>query len=75
MQCPPTMPGRKGKKFHLLPAASRTSKVSIPSLPKITDSSLTNAIFRSRYVFSITLAASATFILAALKVPADIISL
>jgi hypothetical protein len=25
MQWPPTRPGRKGRKFHLLPAASRTS--------------------------------------------------
>ena len=32
MQCPPTKPGLKGKKFHLLPAASSTSTVSMPIL-------------------------------------------
>ena len=29
MQCPPTKPGLKGKKFHLVPAAFSTSWVSI----------------------------------------------
>ncbi|MNY24872.1 hypothetical protein D3C86_1586120 [compost metagenome] len=75
MQCPPTRPGRKGKKFHLLPAASSTSSVSMPRRSKITESSLTSAMFKSRCVFSITLAASATLMLAALCVPAVMISL
>ena len=74
MQCPPTRPGLKGKKFHLLPAASKTASVSILSFLKSIDSSFIKAIFKSRWVFSITLAASATFILGALCVPAVIIS-
>ena len=73
MQWPPTMPGRKGRKFHLLPAASSTSSVSMPRRSKMTDSSLTRAMFRSRWVFSITLAASATFRLLAWCVPAVMI--
>ncbi len=60
MQWPPTSPGRKGRKFHLVPAAARTSWVSRSSLSKISDSSFMSAIFRSRWVFSMTLAASAT---------------
>ena len=75
MQCPPTSPGRNGRKFHLVPAAFKTSSVSIPNLLKINASSLTKAIFTSLCVFSITFAASATLILCALKVPAVIISL
>ena len=75
MQCPPTRPGLKGRKFHFVPAASKTSKVSIPSLPKIIDNSFISAILTSRCVFSITFAASATLIEDALCVPAIIISL
>jgi hypothetical protein len=63
MQCPPTSPGRNGKKFHLVPAASNNDSVSIPSLLKIRESSLIRAIFKSLCVFSITLAASAILIL------------
>ena len=74
MQCPPTKPGLKGKKFHLLPAAFRTSSVSIFSLLNKIDNSLIRAIFISRWMFSITFAASATFIFGALYVPTDIIS-
>ena len=73
MQCPPTKPGRKGKKFHLLPAASKTSSVSIPKRLKIKANSLIKAILTSRCVFSMTLAASATLILLALNVPAIMI--
>ena len=62
MQWPPTKPGVKGRKFHLVPAAESTSRVSIPIRPKIRDSSFISAIFRSRWVFSMTLAASATLI-------------
>ena len=62
MQCPPTRPGRNGRKFHLVPAASSTSLVSMPSRSKMMASSLTKAMFRSRCVFSITFAASATWI-------------
>ena len=32
MQWPPTRPGRNGRKFHLVPAASSTSVVSMPML-------------------------------------------
>jgi len=60
MQWPPTSPGRNGRKFHLVPAAFSTSSVSRPSLPKMIASSFTNAMLRSRCVFSITFAASAT---------------
>ena len=49
--------------------------MSISSFLKIRASSLISAIFRSLCVFSITLAASATFILFALCVPATMISL
>ena len=61
MQCPPTKPGVNGMKFHLLFAASKTALVSIFNLLKSIDSSLIKAIFKSRWVFSITFAASATF--------------
>ena len=73
MQCPPTSPGRKGRKFHFVPAAINTSSVLMFNLLKIIASSLINAIFTSRCVFSITLAASATLIELALCVPAVII--
>ena len=58
-----------------MPAASNTSSVSIFNFLKIRASSLINAIFKSLWVFSITLAASATLILFVLCVPALIISL
>jgi hypothetical protein len=48
-----------------VPAASSTSVVSMPRRLKISASSLTSAILRSRCVFSITLAASATRMLLA----------
>ena len=62
MQWPPTRPGRKPRKFHLVPAAFSTSTVSMPIFSKMMASSLTKAMLRSRCVFSITLAASATLI-------------
>ena len=62
MQWPPTSPGRNGRKFHLVPAASSTSSVSMPILWKMSDSSFISAMLRSRCVFSITFAASATLI-------------
>ena len=65
MQCPPTSPGRNGRKFHLVPAASSTSSVSMPILWKMSDSSFMSAMLRSRCVFSMTLAASATLMLEA----------
>lgn len=46
--------------------------VSMPMRVKIFDSSLTKAMFMSRWEFSITLAASATFIVGARCVPAVI---
>ena len=70
MQCPPTRPGRNGRKFHLLPAACSTSSVSMPSRLKIIASSLISAMLTSRCVFSMTLAASATRMLEARWVPA-----
>ena len=70
MQCPPTRPGRNGRKFHFVPAALSTSFVSRPSLSKMIASSLTKAMLRSRWVFSITLAASATRIDEARYTPA-----
>ncbi|MNP64297.1 hypothetical protein D3C76_1597810 [compost metagenome] len=70
MQCPPTRPGLNFRKFHLVPAASRTSSVSMPMRSKISASSFMRAMFKSRWVFSITLAASATLIDAALYTPA-----
>jgi hypothetical protein len=71
MQCQPTRPGRKGRKFHFVPAAFSTSVVSIPTRWKISESSLTSAMLRSRWVFSITLAASATLMLDALNTRLD----
>ena len=70
MQWPPTSPGRKGRKFHLLPAAFSTSSVSMPRRLKMSASSLMRAMLTSRCVFSMTLAASATRMLEALWVPA-----
>ena len=75
MQWPPTSPGLNGIKFHFVSAAANTSLVSIFILSKIIDSSFTYAIFKSLCVFSIALAASATFIEGATYVPAVIIFL
>ena len=72
MQWPPTSPGRKFRKFHLVPAAWSTSSVSMPSRWKISDSSFISAMLRSRCVFSITFAASATLIELAAWIPAVI---
>lgn len=47
MQCPPTNPGLKFKKFHLLQAASSTALVSIHNLWHIIAISFANAIFTS----------------------------
>ena len=70
MQCPPTRPGLKFKKFHLVPAASNTSVVSMPMRSNIRANSFTNEILTSRWAFSMALLASATFIEGALWVPA-----
>ena len=70
MQWPPTSPGVKFRKFHLLPAAARTSWVSISMRLKIIASSLISAMLTSRWVFSMTLAASATRMLDVWWVPA-----
>jgi hypothetical protein len=75
MQCPPTKPGLKGKKFHLVPAAAKTSCVLISKRLKILANSFTKAILISRCEFSITLAASATLMVGAKCVPAVIILL
>ncbi len=73
MQCPPTRPGRNGRKFHLVPAARSTSSVSMPSLWNSRLSSFISAMLTSRWVFSMTLAASATRMLLARCVPATMI--
>ena len=70
MQWPPTSPGVKGRKFHLVAAAASTSPVSMPRSWKIEDSSFMKAMLRSRCVFSITFAASATLIEGARWMPA-----
>ena len=75
MQCPPTNPGLKFKKFHLVPAAFNTSLVSIFNKLKIFANSLTKAILISLWEFSITFAASAILIEGAKYVPASIIEL
>ncbi len=72
MQCPPTKPGLKGRKFHLVPAAAKTACVSICIKLNILANSLTKAILISRWEFSMTLAASATFMDGAKCVPAVI---
>ncbi|MNR01999.1 hypothetical protein D3C85_1178360 [compost metagenome] len=71
MQWPPTRPGRNGRKFHFVPAACSTSRVSMPMRSKMMASSFISAMFRSRCVFSITLAASATLMLDARCTPAS----
>ena len=58
-----------------MPAAARTSCVSISIRSKISASSFTNEIFKSRCAFSIALEASATLIEEALWVPASIMVL
>jgi hypothetical protein len=68
MQCSPTNPGVNDKKFHFVPAAFNTSCVSMQSFPNISANSFTNAMLISRCEFSITFAASATFMEDALNV-------
>ncbi len=74
MQWPPTRPGLNFRKFHFVPAASSTSEVSRPILSKMMDSSFISAMFRSRWVFSITLAASAVLMLLARCTPGSTMS-
>jgi len=47
IQWPPTKPGLKLRKFHLVAAALRTSLVSIPMRSKMRASSLTKAMLIS----------------------------
>ena len=70
MQWPPTSPGWKGRKFHLVPAAASTSQIEMSSFEKILVISFMKAMLMSRWAFSITLAASAVLIEAARKTPA-----
>ena len=56
-------PGVNFKKFHFVPAALKTSLVSICIISNRTDNSFMKPILISRWVFSITFAASATLIL------------
>jgi hypothetical protein len=67
---PPTKPGLNGRKFHFVPAASKTSLVSIFTGFKILLNLLKKAILMSRWEFSITLEASTNLIDDALCVPA-----
>ena len=66
MQWPPTKPGLKSKKFHLVAAALRISFVFKFNLSKIIDNSLIKPTLISRWQFSITFAASAISMLGAL---------
>ena len=59
----------------MLAAARSTSWVSMSSFSKRMASAFTRAIFKSRWVFSMTFAASATLMLPALWVPALIMVL
>ena len=59
-------------KFHFVPAASSTAVVSMPRRSKMIASSFIKLMLRSRCVFSITLAASATRTPFASKMPAVI---
>ena len=70
MQWPPTRPGVNRRKFHFVPAAASTSRVGMPSRSKMIASSFISAMLRSRWVFSMTLAASATSIDGARWMPA-----
>ena len=65
MQCPPTRPGAKGRKFHLVRAAASTSQTERSIAEKICAISFMKAMLMSRWAFSITLAASAALIEAA----------
>ena len=67
---PADQAGAEGRKFHLVPAASRTSRVSRSRVLNRTASSLIRAMLTSRCVFSMTFAASATRMLLARWVPA-----
>ena len=69
MQWPPTSPGSKPRKFHLVRAASSTSHTDTSILAKICAISFMKAMLMSRWAFSITLAASAALIDAARNTP------
>ncbi|MNU00266.1 hypothetical protein D3C72_2433470 [compost metagenome] len=73
MQWPPTRPGVNFRKFHLVPAAARTSDVRMPTRSQIFDISFIRAMLISRCVFSSTLAASATLMEEARCTPASMI--
>ena len=69
MQWPPTRPGSKPRKFHLVRAAASTSQIDTPIFEKICVTSLMKAMLMSRWAFSIALAASAALIEAARNTP------
>ena len=73
MQWPPTKPGLKGKKFHFVDAASKTSFELISKCSRKDEYSFTIAILASLWIFSINFAASATLVEVALNVRASII--
>ena len=74
MQWPPTRPGSKPRKFHLVRAASSTSHADTPISAMICATSFMKATLMSRWAFSITLAASAARIEAARNTPALVIA-
>lgn len=75
MQCPPTRPGAKGRKFHLVRAAASTSHTDRSIFEKICAISFMKAMLISRCAFSITLAASAALIDFARNTPPRVIAL
>ena len=74
MQCPPTRPGSKPRKFHLVLAAASTSHTDTPIREKICATSFMKAMLMSRCAFSIAFAASAVLIEAARNTPALVIA-
>ena len=74
MQCPPTRPGSKARKFHLVRAAASTSHTDTSIFEKICATSFMKAMLMSRCAFSIALAASAALIDAARNTPPLVIA-
>ena len=65
MQCPPTSPGLKFKKFHLVRDSFKTSLTFNFKSLQIMENSFIKAIFTSLCVFSIIFEASALLMLEA----------
>lgn len=55
MQCPPTRPGLKGRKFHFVPGCRQHFvRIDTDQMENHFDSSFIKAMLRSRWEFSIT---------------------